>query len=76
MANPICWFFGCRSGSGDEAFHCQRCGAWMTYEALVGLSRWQAVKDWCEWWMLRRWFPARCVDCGKRYGDHPGCLPF
>lgn len=74
----ICWFFGCISspvGPG-EPFYCARCGEYMSYESLAGITRWAAVKDWCHYWMMRRWFPKRCGDCGSRYGDHDGCLPF
>jgi len=76
----ICWFFGCRPHPDDPApieyLECERCGEVMTYEALAGVTRWQAVKDWCEWWLLRRWIPQRCLECGKRYGEHRDCLPF
>jgi len=31
-----------------------------------------------KYWLWRKWWPAKCDDCGKRYGRHDGCddIPF
>lgn len=83
----FCWWFGCKpgklsrhyysDGSGcDDYYNCVRCGNEVDYGDLVGDTRHARFVAALKYWLFRRWFPEKCCDCGKRYGDHKGCLPF
>ena len=80
----ICWWFGCRPDyehpcelSPNYLVPCRRCGSRdTTYADRVGDTRHAALVAWLKHWLLRRWMPARCSDCGKRFGEHDKCLPF
>lgn len=77
----ICWYFGhdpyMERPSRYPATPCARCGICdVDYADLACLTRHAAVKRWLIWWLLRRWFPDKCPDCGRRYGDHEDCRPF
>lgn len=77
----ICWWFGCdpeyKALAYGDAAPCKRCGADDTsYEDQAGITRHAAAIDWCRYWLFRRWWPVACGECGKRFGDHGGCLPF
>jgi hypothetical protein len=80
MSRVLCWWFGCEPHPQDptpaEYAQCQRCGEIVTYEHMVGITRYNAAKGWLRYWMFRRWWPSPCVDCGKRFGHHHECLPF
>lgn len=84
LAAALCWWLGCRPAydhscdlSPNYAVPCSRCGAPDTsYADRVGDSRHAAFVRWLHYWLLRRWVPACCGTCGKRYGRHDRCLPF
>ena len=90
VMQAICWWFGCDPDHDkcatwrDEhdfgvTIPCKRCGALdVKYADLVGNTRHNRVKSWLYWWLFRRWFPKKCHDCGKRFGDHCDCdnIPF
>ena len=82
----ICWWFGCvpdydaihydESGWSDSV-PCGRCGAEDTdYGDRVGDTRHNKTMCWFRYWLFRRWWPAKCHDCGNRFGSHSECLPF
>lgn len=83
-----CWWFGCDPDYDEDRDHpcglspnyvvpCKRCGAHDTdYADRVGDTRHNRLMEWLRYWCFRRWWPAPCVDCGKRFGDHSECLPF
>lgn len=73
MTNVICWYFGCKqdNASKDSEFTCGRCGGYVEYSDLVGYTRHRRLME-----RLFGWFPKKCNDCGKRFGNHDGCLPF
>jgi hypothetical protein len=83
-ARAICWWFGCKPDFGHSCelspnyvVPCKRCGVPDTeYADRVGDTRHNAAIGWLRYWLLRRWVPARCNDCGRRYGRHDNCLPF
>ena len=80
--NIKCWWFGCQPGKSqqidynDYVIYCKRCGYEADYSDLVGDTRHNRFKTWFKYWVYRKWFPAKCIDCGKRYGSHKHCLPF
>ena len=81
MRKPIkCLFFGCCPGPndwpGDEGPWCYRCGHEVSYGDLVGDVPVNKLKDFCKYWLFRKWFPEKCGCCRRRYGDHKHCLPF
>lgn len=74
-----CWWFGCdpdyRTIQDTEAIPCKRCGAFdVSYSDRVGDTRHARFCEWACFW--RRLIPTRCRSCGKRFGNHHGCLPF
>ena len=81
-----CWWFGCKpmdtGYSGYKAYQnpeqqqCERCGGGVDYSDLVGDTRHNRFAATAKYWLFRKWFPTRCFDCGKRYGNHKDCLPF
>ena len=69
---PIrCWWFGCERHQQDPSppdnTHCMHCGKWIEYSDLVGDTRHNRFKEFCARFSLRRLFPKRCPDCGRRY---------
>jgi len=78
--NIKCLWFGCEPHPQDpappEALYCDRCGDLMSYEDIVGVTRSSEFKKAVKYWFFRRWIPEKCHDCGRRYGDHSGCIPF
>lgn len=76
--NILCWWFGCDPDySAHGAIPCLRCGAHDTsYEDRCGYTPHNRLKGWLYFWLYRRWWPTRCLDCGKRYGNHYDCIPF
>jgi len=83
-----CWWFGCQPDFENMHCHreedythcvtpCMRCGADDTsYEDQVGETKHSALMNWINYWLFRKWWPAKCDDCGKRYGTHDSCIPF
>ena len=75
-----CWWFGCEPHPQDPAppeyLECQHCGGYVDYYSLVGICVYRTVTEWLAYWLLRKWFPVKCKDCGNRYGCDDGCLPF
>lgn len=90
MNNPLkrvtCWWFGCEPDMEaiEHSYHyecvpCSRCGAPdVSYADQVGDTRHHRAKEWARWWLWRRWLPAKCHDCGNRFGNHDQCddVPF
>jgi hypothetical protein len=78
----MCWWFGCDAHPqeychrNDNMFQCVRCGEEASYSDLVGDTRHNRFKECLLYWLWRRWFPSKCSDCGKRFGDHSDCIPF
>lgn len=70
----LCWWFGCKADGVD--LPCERCGEPVDYGDLVGDTRHRWFVAWLSYWLFRRWWPERCRDCGKRFGEHKDCLPF
>ena len=79
-----CWWFGCSphyecSYNDGDATPCKHCGAPdVSYSDMVSDTRHQRLKAALHWHCYRRWWPARCVDCGHRFGGHEQCdtIPF
>jgi len=88
VSNFLCWWFGCDPDYDEDRDHpcglspnyvvpCRRCGAHDTdYADRVGDTRHNRLRHWLRYWLFRRWWPERCCDCGKRFGNHYDCLPF
>lgn len=56
---------------------CKRCGAADTsYADRVGDTRHERFKRFIQYCLHPSWWPMKCVDCGKRFGDHKNCVPF
>lgn len=81
-----CWWFGCAPDydhpcelAPNYVVPCVRCGAHETsYADRVGDTRHNRAKAWARYWLWRKWWPAKCSDCGGRWQhdatrDH---LPF
>lgn len=78
-----CVWFGCVVPPPEdpipiECAQCTRCGKAIEYADLVEESRHERCKAAVRYWLWRRWWPARCRYCGRRYrcdesADH---LPF
>lgn len=85
MKKILCWWFGCKPdfdnqvqvGYVDYATPCKRCGAPDTsYGDMVGDTKHAALCWFLKYWLFRKWWPMKCVQCGKRFGDHYYCIPF
>lgn len=80
----VCWWHGCQPDyehpcelAPNYVVPCKRCGAPDTsYADRVGDSRHYRTKQWAWWWLWRKWWPAKCSDCGKRFGNHERCDDF
>lgn len=78
----LCWWYGHDPHygaypAGHGAVPCRRCGITdIGYADLVCDTRRERAWAWLIRWSFRRWWPARCIDCGKRFGRHDDCLPF
>lgn len=56
---------------------CKRCKKPdISYENLCGDSRKRKFEAFVIYWLYRKWWPRKCHDCKKRFGNHEGCLPF
>lgn len=81
-AKLLCWWFGCEPDYIARAYNhdatpCTRCGAHdVSYSDMVGDTRHHRFVEALSFW--KRWLPARCGDCHKRFGDHSKCddIPF
>jgi len=78
--NIKCWWFGCEPHPQDPAppeyITCDRCGENVGYGDLVGDTRHNRFKSWCNYYLFRKWIPEKCKSCEKRYGNHDNCIPF
>jgi hypothetical protein len=76
----LCWWFGCEGDPQDPAppeyLQCRRCSDSVSYGDMVGDTRHNKFKEFVLYWFWKKWAPDKCIDCGKRYGDHSGCIPF
>lgn len=77
-----CWWLGCEQHPHDSAppeyATCIHCGECVPYGDMVGDTRHNRAKAWARYWLWRKWWPAKCSDCGGRWQhdatrDH---LPF
>lgn len=68
-----CWWFGHAPDYqarmyGDDCTPCERCGIEdIDYGDLVQPSRHEFLKAKIPYLFYRKWFPAKCPDCGHRY---------
>lgn len=90
LKSLMCWWFGCEADydatyydTGREAWSdavpCKRCGAADTsYSDRVGDTRHRRAVAWLRYWLFRRWWPARCHECGGRFAHAKDCdgIPF
>ena len=65
-----CWLNGHSFEGGIDSDPVCKCGALFEYDAAINEGARKNVKIW-----FSRKF-GKCVDCGKRFGDHSDCLPF
>ena len=54
--------------------HCKRDD--LTYDDLVRSGHIISIKEFLGYWCFRKWVPEKCLDCGKRFGNHYNCIPF
>lgn len=77
-----CWWLGCEPHPQDPAppeyVTCMHCGEPVPYGDMVGDTRHNRATDWLRYWLWRRWYPAKCLACGGRFGCRDGCdgIPF
>lgn len=68
-----CWYFGHEHHPDDstpiEAITCIKCGELMSYDDLVGDTRHLRLIDFMRHWFFRKWFPAKCTACGRRWRE-------
>lgn len=71
-----CWWFGCEYDEEDEDSYmpieymaCKHCGGSAKYSDLVGDTRHNRFKAWCYYWLFRKWWPAKCEKCGRRWRE-------
>lgn len=78
MKKIICFIFGHEPEyTGGNNVHCSRCDLWdIPYHELIEGRRFMKAVLFLKYWLYRKWFPAKCFDCGKRYADHSQCIPF
>lgn len=69
----MCWWFGCwlhdQDPSPIDEATCARCGHAIGYADLVGDSRHARLMRGLTNAMRRIW-PAKCGDCGRRWRKH------
>lgn len=77
-----CRFFGCvpkvwcDTNCNDAYPICQRCDNAVSYSDMVEDTPYKRLRDWIKYWFFRKWIPAICRQCGRRYGNHYDCIPF
>ena len=76
-----CWWFGCEAHPQDPAppefLECIRCGEIVDYADQVGYTRHTLVMGWASYWLFRKWWPKKCLDCGRRWKcDNSEHIPF
>ena len=77
-----CWWFGCEHDPDDPApveyVTCIRCGESIDYADLVGDTRHNRTMEWLGYWFFRKWLPAQCVCCKRRFWHSDDCdgIPF
>lgn len=82
----LCWWFGClprwtHIDDGYDIDICDRCGIEGIENMQLDMSYWdsrhQRFFSFMRYWFFRKWWPRKCEDCGKRFGDcSDDCLPF
>ena len=75
----LCWWFGCDADHDNaQSWHdydhweyhvpCRRCDCKdVSYADQVGDTRHNRFKNWCNYWLFRKWWPAKCSECGHRF---------
>lgn len=80
VSRLLCWWFGCYQHEDDPAppeyAHCVRCDGIVSYADMVGDTKHNRSTYFLKYWCFRKWWPAKCGDCGRRFGCHEDCLPF
>jgi len=68
-----CWWFGHDRHPDDysppDEITCMNCGRHMSYDDLVGDTRHMRFMNFVRYWFFRKWFPAKCLDCGRRWRE-------
>lgn len=87
----LCTLFGHTGNETESGYHvCDRCGEheyWSSKEVMAEWDMDAPDKDYHSNALLIRPFgrladkvrhlwPRKCLDCGKRFGHHNGCIPF
>lgn len=78
-----CWWFGCERHEQDyrepDYVMCMRCDQNISYSDLVGDTMHYRFMRFISKFNWRRFFPAKCKECGMRRGHAKGCdwdIPF
>lgn len=65
-----CWWLGHEKHPDDydpEHAQCIHCGDHVSYADLVGDTRHNRFKEWCNYYFFRKWWSAKCSSCGHRF---------
>lgn len=75
--NIKCWWHGHETANHSDHFDgvkfiwvCRRCGAELNYADATNDTFWPRkarVKRFIGYWLLRKWWPEKCADCGERF---------
>ena len=82
MIRLRCWWFGHEQHSQDSAppdsASCMHCGEHVPYSDMVGDTRHVRMMYRLRYMAFRFWWPAKCSECGRRYGHTKDCdeIPF
>lgn len=79
VSRGYCWWFGCDPDHGNAMSWydeddcgcntpCKRCDNYdVSYADMVGDTRHASFKEWCNYWLFRKWWPVKCKICGRRW---------
>ena len=80
MISVRCWWLGHEPDYFDQKPEpdCIHCGRSISYDELVSDCRQRRVLAMARHWLLRKWWPAKCGDCGRRFkcDDRIDHIPF
>ena len=82
IKNIRCWWFGCEPHPQDptdpEFLECMHCDEIISYGDMVGDTRHNRFKEWCNYYLFRKWWPEKCSSCGHRFkcDDDVDHIPF
>ena len=70
----LCWWFGCQPDKEEYQnaplgypLACKRCDCLPDYADLVGDTKHNRFKKNLSYWLFRKWIPAKCEYCGRRW---------